>query len=125
MRVLIDTAVFIWMVNRPARLSREAARILKKPNTVITLSVVSLLEMAIKIQAGKLDLTKEQIRAEIAALSIELLPWHAGSAYAFFDLPLHHHDPLDRQILAQAMAENLPIVTPDEVFGEYPVQVIW
>jgi PIN domain nuclease of toxin-antitoxin system len=125
MRVLMDTATFIWMLNRPARLSREAARVLKRPDTVRELSVLSLTEMAVKIYARKLDLTKEQIRQEIASARMQLLPYNAGHAYTFFDLPMHHHDPFDRQIIAQAIAENIPIVTSDEAFEKYPVKVIW
>ena len=45
--------------------------------------------------------------------------------YAFYDLPLHHYDPSDRQIIALAIAERIPIVTGDEAFEKYPVKVIW
>jgi PIN domain nuclease of toxin-antitoxin system len=54
-----------------------------------------------------------------------VLPYHAAHAYTYFDLPMHHFDPFDRQLIAQSMAENIPIVTPDEVFEQYPVKVIW
>ena len=54
-----------------------------------------------------------------------MLACHAAHAYAYFDLPLHHYDPFDRQIIAQAIAENIPIITPDEAFENYPVEVIW
>jgi PIN domain nuclease of toxin-antitoxin system len=124
-RVLIDTSTFIWIISRPARLSREALRVLKKPDTVRELSTLSLTEMAVKIQARKLDLTKEQIRQNIEAARIQVLPYHAAHAYAYFDLPAHHYDPFDRQLIAQAIAENIPIVTPDAAFGQYPVKVIW
>jgi PIN domain nuclease of toxin-antitoxin system len=125
MRVLIDTSTFLWMIGRPARLSREALRVLKKPDTVRELSTLSLTEMAVKIQMRKLDLTKEQIRQKIEAAQVRVLPYHAAHAYAYFDLPLHHPDPFDRQIIAQAIAENISIVTPDEAFERYPVKVIW
>jgi PIN domain nuclease of toxin-antitoxin system len=124
-RVLVDTSTFLWIMTRPSRLSREALRVLKKPDTVPALSVASLVEMAVKIQIRKLDLTKEQIRQEIAESGIEVLAYHAAHAYAYFDLPLHHYDPFDRQIIAQAIAENIPIITPDEAFQKYPVEVIW
>ena len=125
MRVLIDTATFLWIINRPARLSRAALRVLKKPDTVRELSTLSLTEIAVKVQMRKLDLTKEQIRQKIEAARISVLPYQAAHAYAYFDLPIHHYDPFDRQIIAQAIAENIPVVTPDEAFERYPVEVIW
>jgi PIN domain nuclease of toxin-antitoxin system len=125
MRVLVDTSTFIWTITRPGRLSREALRVLKKLDTVCVLSTLSVTEMAMKIQIRKLDLTKEQIRQEIDESKIEVLPYHAAHAYAYFDLPMHHPDPFDRQIIAQAIAENIPIITPDEAFEKYPVEVIW
>jgi PIN domain nuclease of toxin-antitoxin system len=124
-RVLLDTPVFIWLVARPARLSKEALRVLKKPDTVREISTLSLTEIAVKVSLGKLDLTKEQVRRKIADLEIEVLPYGAAHAYAYFDLPLHHYDPFDRQLIAQAIGEDIPILTPDEIFVKYPVQVIW
>ena len=124
-RVLLDTSTFLWMIGRPARLSREAMRVLKKPDTVRELSTLSLTEMAVKIQARKLELTKEQIRQKIETAWVHVLPYNAAHAYAYFDLPMHHADPFDRQIIAQAIAENIPIISPDEAFEKYPVEVIW
>jgi PIN domain nuclease of toxin-antitoxin system len=112
-------------MTRPARLSREAKRIFTKLDTIRVLSALSLVEMAIKIQQHKLDLTKEQIRQEIDESQIQVLPYHAAHAYTYFDLPMYHPDPFDRQIIAQAIAENIPIVTPDEAFEKYPVKIIW
>ena len=95
-RVLIDTSTFVWIISRPTRLSREAVRLLKRPDTVRELSTLSLTELAVKIQARKLDVTKEQIRQNIEAARIQVLPYNAAHAYAYFDLPEHHHDPFDR-----------------------------
>ena len=125
MRVLIDTSTFVWIISRPTRLSREAVRLLKRPDTVRELSTLCLTELAVKIQARKLHVTKEQIRQNIEAARIQVLPYNAAHAYAYFDLPEHHHDPFDRQLIAQAIAENIPIITPDEAFEQYPVKIIW
>ena len=124
-RVLIDTSTFVWIISRPTRLSREAVRLLKRPDTVRELSTLCLTELAVKIQARKLHVTKEQIRQNIEAARIQVLPYNAAHAYAYFDLPEHHHDPFDRQLIAQAIAENIPIITPDEAFEQYPVKTIW
>jgi PIN domain nuclease of toxin-antitoxin system len=54
------------------------------------------------------------------------LPYRADHAFSLFDLPLHHSDPFDRQIIAQALSEQIPVVTPDEKFGLYKgLKVIW
>ena len=98
---------------------------MKKPDTVRELSTLSLTEIAIKVLDRKLDLTKEQIRQKIEAAQVQVLPYQAAHAYAFYDLPRHHYDPFGRQIIAQAIAENIPIVTGDEAFEKYPVKVIW
>ncbi len=90
------------------------------------MSVVSLSEIAIKQRKGKLVLRKEDVITGIADLKVRVLPYTAAHAYQLFDLPLHHTDPFDRQIIAQALAESIPIVTSDEMFRLYPgIEVIW
>ena len=84
--------------------------------------LVSAVRQIMQESQGK---TPGQIRQEIEATRIQELPYHAAHAYAYFDLPAHHYDPFDRQLIAQAIAENIPIVTPDAAFGQYPVKVIW
>lgn len=90
------------------------------------MSAVSLSEIAIKQRKGKLVLHKEDVITGIADLKIRVLPYTAGHAYQLFDLPLHHTDPFDRQIIAQALAEGIPIITSDEKFRLYKgIEVIW
>ena len=90
------------------------------------LSALSLSEIAIKGNAGKLDLSKEATLAGIADLEIRILPYAADHAYRLFGLPRHHTDPFDRHIIAQALAEDIPIVISDDSFRLYTgLKVIW
>ena len=82
--------------------------------------------IAIKQAIGKLVFRKEDIVNGISDLRLRVLPYTASHAYRLFGLPLHHTDPFDRQIIAQALAEAIPIVTSDEKFKLYKgLEVIW
>ena len=126
MRVLLDTAVFIFSVERPERLSRRAERILKNQENIRELSVVSLTEIAVKTSLGKLSITAALARQAIEDLRIHVLPFTGEHAFGMFALPPLHRDPFDRQIISQALLEDIPVVTPDEQFGRYrDLKVIW
>jgi len=125
-RVLLDTAVLIYAVESPERLTRRAAAALRNPHNVLELSTISLAEIAIKAALGKLRFSAELVRQAIHDLDIRLLPYTTDHALHLFDLPLHHGDPFDRQIIAQALCEKIPVITPDEKFGLYKgLKVIW
>jgi len=124
--VLLDTAVLIYAVESPERLTRRAAAALRNPHNVLELSTISLAEIAIKAALGKLRFSAELVRQAIHDLDIRLLPYTTDHALHLFDLPVHHGDPFDRQIIAQALCEKIPVITPDEKFGLYKgLKVIW
>jgi PIN domain nuclease of toxin-antitoxin system len=126
LRLLVDTATFIWALHSPERISARALSAMRDDGAVRELSALSITEIAIKTGKGKLDIQREDVLVGLADLRMQVLPWNARHAFKLFDLPLHHNDPFDRQILAQALAENIPIVTPDEKFELYPgIEVIW
>ncbi len=126
MRLLLDTMVLIYAVESPEQLSRRATTALQNPENILELSAVSLTEIAIKTALGKLKLSAEIARQAVQDLDIRVLPLTADHAYFLFDLPLHHGDPFDRQIIAQSLAEKIPIVTSDEKFSLYKgVKLIW
>jgi PIN domain nuclease of toxin-antitoxin system len=116
-RVLLDTVTFIWSVRTPERVSKGAMATLERRGTVRELSTLSLSEIAIKGAKGKLGFYKDDVTLWLADLQIRVLPYTAEHALRLFDLPLHHADPFDRQIIAQAPAEDVPVVTSDEVFN--------
>src|SRR5204862_2694569 len=126
MRLILDTVTFIWAVSSPQRLSRAAMAALRKETTVREISVVSLAEIAVKQISGKLEFGKGDAVAGVADLRLRVLPYAAEHGFRLFDLPAHHADPFDRQIIAQALVENVPVVTPDEAFSLYEgLKVVW
>jgi PIN domain nuclease of toxin-antitoxin system len=126
MRVLLDTVTFIWAVLSPERLSSKSLSVLQNVETCREISSVSLSEIAIKQLRGKLGFSREEVMHGIADLQLRVLPYSAAHAFQLFELPAHHTDPFDRQIIAQAIAENIPVVTPDEKFRLYKgVRVVW
>jgi PIN domain nuclease of toxin-antitoxin system len=125
-RVLVDTAILIYAVESPERLTKRATTILENAENVLELSAISLSEIAIKRAQGKLRLSADVARQAVAALNIRILPYTADHAFQLFDLPLHHADPFDRQIIAQALSEKIPILTSDENFSLYRgLKIIW
>ena len=126
MRVLLDTAVLIFAVQAPERLSRKAAAVLEDVENIRELSAISLTEIAVKNTLGKLDLSAAQVEQAVEDLHLRLLPFTAEHAFHLFGMPVHHRDPFDRQIIAQAQAEDIPVVTPDRRFSSYvDLSVIW
>jgi len=126
MRLILDTVTFMWAVSSPQRLSRVAMAALRKETTMREISVVSLTEIAVKQIRGKLTVGKGDAIIGVADLRLRVLPYAAEHAFRLFDLPAHHADPFDRQIIAQALVENVPVVTPDEAFRLYEgLRVIW
>lgn len=126
MRLLLDTAALIYAVESPERLSKRASAALRNPANVLELSSISLAEIAIKAALGKLKLSAAIARQAIQDLDIRILPYTADHAFELFDLPRHHGDPFDRQIIAQALSEKIPIVSSDETFALYKgLKLIW
>ena len=126
MRLLLDTVTFVWAIGSPQRISRVALAALEPKRVVVEISAISLSEIAIKQAKGKLNLATENVLAAIEDLKLRVLPYTARHAYQLFALPLHHTDPFDRQIIAQALAESIPVVTPDKKFSLYKgLKIIW
>ena len=126
MRLLFDTVAFIRALKSPELLSKKAIAALYDPDTICEPSAVSLSEVAVKFSLGKLDLGEKDVRTGISDLQLRVLSWKADHAFRLFSLPLHHRDPFDRQLIAQALAENIPVVTSDEKFSLYSgIQLVW
>ncbi|MGH9528594.1 MAG: type II toxin-antitoxin system VapC family toxin [Terriglobales bacterium] len=126
MRLLLDTVTLVYAVESPELLSRRARSSLENPENIRELSSISLSEIAIKSSSGKLKLSAAMARQAIEDLNIRILSYTAGHAFQLFDLARHHRDPFDRQIIAQALSEKIPIVTSDEKFHLYKgIEVIW
>lgn len=126
MRLLLDTVVLILAAESPERLSKRGTAALEKHENILELSAVSLSEIAIKTTLGKLALSADAVHQALEDLGVRVLPYTADHAFELFGLPLHHSDPFDRQIIAQALCENIPVVTCDEKFSLYKgLKIIW
>lgn len=126
MRLLLDTVTFLWSLGSPERLSSRAMSALDNTKAVREISSISLSEIAIKLAAGKIGLRKVDVLDGIADLRLHVLPYAVEHAVRLFELPVHHSDPFDRQIIAQALAEDVPVVTSDRAFSLYEgLRVIW
>ena len=126
MRLLIDTATLIYAVEAPERLTKRASAALRNPGNVLELSTISITEIAIKESLGKLRVTAAIVRQAVQDLDIRILPYTGEHGFRLFELLPHHSDPFDRQIIAQALFEKLPVVTPDEKFKLYSgLKIIW
>lgn len=100
MRFLFDTVAFLWAVGSPERISRKAMSALRNARATREVSVTSLSEIAIKRARGKFVFYQQDVVRGIADLQLRVLLYTADHAYNLFDLPLHHADPFDRQIIA-------------------------
>lgn len=99
---------------------------MRRNGTVLEISAISVSEIAIKTARGKLNLREEDVLTGLADLNIRVLPYAAAHAWRLFELPVQHADPFDRQIIAQALAEEIAVVTPDDKFKLYKgLKVIW
>jgi len=126
MRLLLDTAVIIYAVEFPERLSRRATTALRNLDNALELSAVSVTEIAIKAASGKLAFSAVILRKAMDDLGVRILPYSADHAFRMFGLSRHHNDPFDRQIIAQALFERVAVVTPDDKFRLYEgIKVVW
>lgn len=126
MRILVDTHVFIWHLEDDPALSLALSELIENPDNEILISIASIWEMAIKMSRGKLTLSRsiEDVirhieRSKSSFLTID--PTHLARVVS---LPFYHKDPFDRLIIAQALTEDIPIITSDRAFAAYGVDSI-
>ena len=127
MRAILDTHAFLWAMAGDRRMSQRAHDLFQGPSELF-LSFASIWEILIKVQLEKLRLPRPAgpfVIRKLAENRIEALRINLDHLLAFEGLPMHHRDPFDRMLIAQAINESLPIVTADKIFARYPVEIIW
>jgi PIN domain nuclease of toxin-antitoxin system len=124
---LLDTAVVFWALTDPGELSRKARRICEDPAAKRVISVASLWELSVKASLGAIEIRNVEttLPTWITALNARMLPLEAAHAYAVYGLPMLHKDPFDRMLIAQAVVEDLVLVTSDEHIQRYDVKWVW
>jgi PIN domain nuclease of toxin-antitoxin system len=127
MRLLLDTHIFLWWDNDPDQLPAQAKAFCQDPSNTLVLSVVSVWEMQIKQQLGKLKLRlplSQLIADQQKTNGVEILPVSLSHVLSLETLPPRHKDPFDRLLIAQANAENISLLTVDPVFQQYTVKLL-
>jgi PIN domain nuclease of toxin-antitoxin system len=128
MRFLLDTHTLLWSFIGSSSLSARARRLIEDGSNEILVSTVSAWEIGTKVRLGKLP-TGEELISDFSfylkQLGVEALPICMEHALRAGRLPGEHRDPFDRMLIAQAQAEDIPIVSNDRIFDEYHVQRIW
>jgi PIN domain nuclease of toxin-antitoxin system len=128
MKVLLDTAAFLWFVMGDAKLTAAARSAIEEPANDKFVSVASAWEIAIKTSIGKLALAEPfevLVPREIRQNGFHLLPIELGHLAELLKLPPHHRDPFDRLLVAQGNAESMSVITPDTAFDAYGVRRLW
>lgn len=124
MRLLLDTHVLLWLAEDSARLTAAARRVIGDENSLIHVSLATIWEIAIKQAKGKLPGDVREMLEDLPD-AFAILPITAEHVVATRDLPLHHGDPFDRLLIAQARIERLTLVTHDDAFKPYGVPILW
>jgi PIN domain nuclease of toxin-antitoxin system len=128
MRVLLDTHTLIWWATDDPKLSRKARSILSSLESEVFVSAASAWELSTKMRIGKLpglEAFAAEFPARIQALGFAYLAIQVEHGQRAGLLPGNHRDPFDRMLIAQAQAENMPIVSNERVFDAYHVRRIW
>jgi PIN domain nuclease of toxin-antitoxin system len=127
MHCLLDTHTLIWFLENDKRLSKKAKKTIESQDNIPFISIVSLWEIAIKLNLGKLEIsvTIDDIIDEANKMGIAILPITVEAVKLVQFMPLHHRDPFDRLLIAQAEANGLTIITDDSMFDNYTIQTVW
>ena len=124
--MLLDTHTLLWFLNNDSKLISTVKSDIENADQVVV-SIVNLWEIAIKlsIQKLELDFALSELPDFLTQLEIRILPLTFADLERYITLPLHHRDPFDRILIAQAMTNSLEIVSADTAFDAYPVRRIW
>ena len=128
MRLLLDAHVLLWIIYSPSDLTRRVRDLLADQSNELVVSHATLCELLNKIGRGKLLLAGTSVAKTmdlIRALDVTFLPVDESLILAAASLPHHHSDPFDRLLIAQAIAENVTVLSADNKFSFYPIELIW
>ncbi len=128
MRLLLDTHTFIWFFKGNTQLNNQIRVLIEDENNEKLISTASIWEMAIKQSIGKLSFNRQFenfITQQLSLSDFNLLEIKIDDLVVVAKLPLHHRAPFDRLLIAQAIVEQIPILSADYAFDAYPIQRLW
>lgn len=128
MKLLLDTHTLLWLVSDDPQLSKRGCELLIDPGNDLLLSPATYWELAIKISIGKYRLSDPlavYIDEAVQLYGLTILPIAPKHAEAIVLLQYHHRDPFDRMLIAQAIVEDVAIVSADKVLDCYPIKRFW
>jgi PIN domain nuclease of toxin-antitoxin system len=121
-RLLLDTHIVLWQLSGDRTLSDTVTEAVSEADDLL-FSSVSFAEIGIKVAAGKLDVPAG-LTEHVEASGLRVLNLSSAHGLAVADLPMHHRDPFDRLLIAQALTEGLAVVTADRRFEDYAIEVV-
>jgi len=122
-RILVDTHIFLWALSNPEKLSDDRRYEIESPDNEVFLSAMSIAELMIKRTIGKIDIQFDPIETA-GEIGFEILSFSGEDAMVLGKLPLHHRDPFDRMLIAQAIANRLSLMSDDAKLLPYDCKVI-
>ena len=122
-KLLLDTHTLLWWLADHPRIGVKAKSLIAEPRNAIYVCAVSHWEISINKSLGKLSAAEnlDQVVEEWGFTKLPISCFHGDQTGA---LPKHHKDPFDRMLIAQAQSEGLSIITNDEIFSCYSVQIV-
>jgi len=123
MNILIDTHIFLWLIYDTKKVNKKYMDYLKDLDNTIYLSAMSIAEIMIKKSIGNLEVDFDMDEV-LGVMGIEVLDFDAKSAMLLGTLPLHHRDPFDRMIIAQALTSRCKIISVDSKFAFYECELL-
>lgn len=128
MKLLLDSHCFIWMDDDFSKLSPKVQAAIADPENTLYLSIVSIWEMQIKVQLGKLSFNlplEKKVEEQVKKNQLRILAIRQAHIYGLDKLPQHHKDPFDRLLISQAQKEGLSLITIDPLIQQYSVSTFW
>lgn len=123
MKIIIDTHIFLWAIAAPEKLSKQYAEELETLSNTVYVSSITMVEIMIKNTIGKLAVDVDLVKA-VQDSGFELLDFTAQDALALKNMPLHHKDPFDRMLIAQAINNNYYLMSDDSKFVSYNCRLL-
>jgi PIN domain nuclease of toxin-antitoxin system len=127
-KLLLDTHVFLWWIERNPHLSARASGLIADPDSEVFVSIVTVWEIAIKAALEQLEMPVDLgafLRRQLQSNGFESLPVTFEHAVAVRDLPMHHRDPFDRLLVCQSRVESLALVSSDSAIAAYGADMVW